>query len=105
MTRYPHHHGEIFTTLSFADQRPFDRARLEALLDTWPIAVWRAKGLVFLSEDPARAYLLQRVGKRWNLDPDRTWGDQPPNTKLVIIGITGSFDEQRLHDALASALV
>ena len=100
-----HHHGEIFTALSFTDQRPFDRARLAALLDIWPIAVWRAKGLVFLREDPAHAYLLQRVGKRWSLDPHRTWGDQPPASKLVIIGITGSFDPRRLGQDLASALV
>jgi G3E family GTPase len=100
-----HDHGEIFTSLSFTDPRPFDRARLGALLDSWPVAVWRAKGLVFLRDEPGRIYLLQRVGKRWSLDPDRTWGDQPPTNRLVIIGITGSFDEQRLDQDLASALV
>lgn len=52
----------------------------------------RAKGFVHLKEDPAHRYLLQLVGRRWTLDRDRPWRDEPPRTRLVAIGLSRDFD-------------
>ncbi len=44
--------------------------------------------------------LLQLVGKRWTLTADRPWGDQQPETQVVLIGLPGSIDDQRFKTAL-----
>ena len=52
--------------------------------------IYRAKGLVLLSEDPDRRYVYQQVGHRWTLEPGSAWGAVPWGTRLVVIGKDGA---------------
>ena len=42
-----------------------------------PPAVLRAKGVLYLKEDPTHRRIFQLVGKRWSLEPDGAWGEGP----------------------------
>lgn len=91
-------HG--YRSWSWQSSRPLKEAELRARLEQWPEEVLRSKGILHLEEDPRRRYLFQRMGKRWTLTPDRPWGDEPPGNQLVLIGLEGQVDGERLLSQL-----
>ena len=66
-----------------------------------PDGIVRAKGILHLREDPAHRYLLQLVGRRYSIEADRPWGDEPPGSRLVVIGLPGSVDAAALDATMA----
>lgn len=78
---------------------PLDRQALEDCLRSWPEAVLRAKGFVFLKDDPGRRYLLQKVGKRTSLTRDRAW-TQEPISEVVVIALLEQLDGASLLEQL-----
>ena len=62
---------------SAATRRSAAPALVEAIA-AFPDGIVRAKGFLHLREDPASRYLLQLVGRRYSIEPDRPWGDEPP---------------------------
>lgn len=78
---------------------PLDRARVEALVAALPEGVVRAKGVLALRDEPDRRTVFQLVGRRWELTRGAPWGNDPPSSRLVVIGATGS-----VGDGFASAL-
>lgn len=99
-------HGN-FEAFTFRAERPLDRARLLALIAAWPAGVLRAKGLVFLGDDPDQRYILQLVGKRITLDRDATgdmtWTTSPPKSQIVVIGAGLDMAPDWLETSLATA--
>lgn len=98
-------HETAFQRWSFTTYQPFDGAALRMLIEALPPGVLRAKGMIRLAEDPERRYVLQRVGRRWSLEPtDRAAGGRA--SRLVLLGLPGSFEsctlEKRFRDALRS---
>ncbi|MFN8575214.1 MAG: GTP-binding protein [Thermomicrobiales bacterium] len=73
--------GNVFSTLSSA----------------LPEGVLRGKGIVWLAEEPERRGIFQVVGTRWSLKLGEPWGDQPPRTDVLFIGIPGSIDREYLE--------
>lgn len=64
----PHVHAESrYESWTWTSAQPIERARIETLMALLLDQVVRAKGVVFLAEDPDRSMVLQRVGKRWSL--------------------------------------
>ena len=72
-----------------------DRRAVEDCLNSWPETVLRAKGFLFLKDDPERRYLLQKVGKRCSLAPDREW-NQTPQSEVVVIALLEQLDGAQL---------
>jgi hypothetical protein len=66
---------------------------LEALPDT----VYRCKGIICLEELPTFRYLLQMVGKRYQLTETDDWGDEPPRSEIVLIGGRDGIDSEALQ--------
>jgi G3E family GTPase len=85
-----HAHQAMYETRSLTCSEPIQEADLRSLVSGLPAGVLRAKGFVHLAEDPEHRYLLQLVGKRWQLTSGEPWGDAPPETRLVFIGLPGS---------------
>lgn len=81
-----HDHGEMYRTWSLRRLEPLSRAAVEALMAGLPEGVLRAKGFVYLAEDPDRRQVLQRVGRRWTLTAGEPWGAAERGTTLVFIG-------------------
>jgi len=98
---HDHHHPEAYQTWSFSSSKPIHTANIHSFLNKLPEGVLRAKGIVFLEEDPDQRFLLQLVGRRWTLKPSESWGNQQPESKLVFIGISGSISEAQFEAALA----
>jgi len=98
------HHGHahadsLFASWTWSSQRPLDRTAIETLMASLPDEVVRAKGVVYLSEDPNQPMVLQRVGKRWTLR--RLPVDAEPGSRVVIIGLHDSYSAEQLADALS----
>ncbi|MGH2898820.1 MAG: CobW family GTP-binding protein, partial [Solirubrobacteraceae bacterium] len=90
-----HHHPD-FGTWSWTAADPVSGAGLVEALTALPDGIVRAKGLLHLREDPANRYVLQLVGRRFSIEADRGWGDEPAASRIVVIGLPGSVDAAAL---------
>ena len=99
---HDHSHAD-FETWSFSGEAPLSGAGLVEAIAAFPEGIVRAKGILNLREDPSSRYLLQLVGRRYSVQPDRPWGDEAPGSRLVVIGLPGSVDAAAL-DATMVAL-
>lgn len=68
---------------------PLSKADVAAMVADLTRRAVRAKGHVHLADAPGARHLYQQVGQRWTLVPDGTWGQRPPATAIVAIGIAG----------------
>ena len=96
---HEHEHGHehpAFATWSFSGDAPLSGAGLVAAIAEFGEGIVRAKGFLHLREDPASRYLLQLVGRRYSIEPDRPWGEEPPGSRLVVIGLPGAIDAAQL---------
>ncbi len=87
----PAGHADPFRSWSAETDAPLDGERLRAMLDSLPAGTLRAKGVLWLSTDPARRTVFQRVGPRWSYVTD-DWGGETPHSSLAVIGPAGSLD-------------
>jgi G3E family GTPase len=100
--RHDHEHDHpAFATWSFSGDAPLSGAGLVEAIAAFPDGIVRAKGFLHLREDPATRYVLQLVGRRYTIVPERPWGDEPPRSRLVVIGLPGSVDPPALDATLA----
>lgn len=76
-------HAARFVSTSFATSYPLQRQALEAALDALPAHVLRAKGFVFLDDEPAPR-VLQVCGKRWSIEAPGPAQD-PRRSRIVLI--------------------
>lgn len=115
-------------TFVYERRKPFSLSSLEKFVQTWPDAVIRSKGLVWLADDPDMAYVFEQAGKQVHLqqngwfiatapkdeferivaqnpevmdDWDEECGDRM--TKLVFIG--RHMDKDEMITGLDSCLV
>ena len=90
------HHHPSFETWSWQGEAAIHGAGLVEAIKELPAGIVRVKGLLHLREDPASRYVLQVVGRRFSVLPDRPWRDDSPASQLVVIGLAGSVDERWL---------
>lgn len=99
-----HDHSRAFSTWSYETDQPL---LLEALRETarkLPVNIYRAKGVIYSSDAPARRAVLQVVGKRVELSLEDEWGARAPRTQIVVIGDAGGLDEAVLCDQFQKAV-
>ncbi len=94
---------DAYRTASFQFSGPFDRERLAARIKAWPAGVLRAKGLVYLDDDPGYAHILQLVGRRYSLEQGPAWNGDTPASRVVVIGTDPNIDPEWLRGSLLSA--
>ncbi|AUV02758.1 GTPase [Phytobacter ursingii] len=71
---------------------------MENLLLSFADKLLRYKGMLWIDGEPNRL-LFQGVQRLYSADWDRPWGDEPPHSTLVFIGI--QLPEQEIRDAFA----
>lgn len=81
------------------------RHAIDELMAALPAEVVRAKGLVWLDEQPDHPWVLQRVGSRWSLRPATAAAGTHDTTgsrtsTLVVIGRPGAIDDRWLAQRL-----
>lgn len=87
-------------TWSWESSVPISERALRVFLGALPHGVVRGKGVLWLRERPERRTILQLVGRRWELEPGPPWGDVPPGSRLVLIGVPGSIDARQLAETM-----
>jgi G3E family GTPase len=106
---HDHHAGHLgghlendgFMSFSFQSDRPFTLKKFQQFLDNHlPENIFRAKGIIWFQESPAR-HFFQLTGKRFQLEDD-DW-NKPPCNQLVFIGryLDKNDLNQKLEDCLA----
>jgi G3E family GTPase len=79
-----HLNQDGFKVVAFKSDRPFSLKKFQEFLDyQLPETIFRAKGILWFDESPAR-HVFQLSGKRFSLNDSR-WPD-PPSNQLVLIG-------------------
>ncbi len=89
-----------FKVISFKSDRAFSLKKFQEFLDyQLPETVYRAKGILWFEESPAR-HIFQLSGKRFSLN-DTPWHEAPSN-QLVLIGreINALTLQQMLNNCL-----
>jgi G3E family GTPase len=89
-----------YETWSWSSPTPLSGEGLVEAVRALPDGLLRAKGLLYLREDPANRYLMQLVGRRGSILCDRPWGSEERASRLVMIGLPGSIREHDLNRTL-----
>ncbi|MEM9090955.1 MAG: GTP-binding protein [Cyanobacteria bacterium P01_F01_bin.53] len=97
-----HLENDGFMSFSFQCDRPFTLRHFQRFLDNHlPENIFRAKGVLWFKESPAR-HFFQLTGKRFQLEEDRWPGER--SNQLVFIGRDLDQDaiQQMLEDCIAT---
>ncbi len=101
---HEHDHSKDFDTWAYISDRPLALKPLRDVVLNLPLAIFRAKGLIYLAEVPQRRAVLQAVGHRVNVTLSEPWGDVPPRTQLVFLSTPGDLDAAALQAAFDACL-
>jgi G3E family GTPase len=95
-----HDHGPHdiarFATLTYQTECRLAYRKVQAALESLPPEVFRAKGTLSLADAPNLRFVAQMVGRRVSIDVDRPWGEEAPQTQLVVIGSPDSITAEDL---------
>jgi G3E family GTPase len=94
-----HRHPSTFSTWTFETDRPLSLEALRHAASRLPANIYRAKGVVYTSDDPQRRAVLQVVGKRVDISLQDEWGERPQRTQIVTIGAFQGIDAETLRDS------
>ncbi len=91
-------HDRVFETWCYVTEEPLDHEALADAVDALPTTIFRAKGIVNLSQHPHQKALLHVVGRRAQLTLDEAWGERTPRTQIVVIGTAGGVHADTLFE-------
>ena len=99
-----HGHTESFSRWCYETGQPLLLDPLRETARNLPATVYRAKGIIYSSDEPTRRTVLQVVGKRVEISLRDEWGRRAPRTQIVVIGAAGGIDEELLRAQFQKAL-
>ena len=99
-----HDHAQAFSTWSYETDEPMSMVAVREAARMLPGTVYRAKGVIYTADDPARPSVLQVVGRRVSVSQQAEWGPRTPRSQIVVIGAAGSLDERSLRETFASCI-
>lgn len=74
-------------------------------LRSLPREILRAKGILYIEENPARRMILQVVGSRVSWTIGDAWGSAVPGSQIVAIGMPDSIDHAALSAQFDGAVL
>lgn len=95
-----HDHSLLFNSWSWATDQPLTLRALRHVAKTLSSSIFRAKGMIYLSDFPDRRGIFQMVGTRVRLSIGEPWNEQKPSTQIVVIGTPGGVDPEELEKHL-----
>jgi G3E family GTPase len=90
-------HGDIFETWTVERSNPITSEEIEDFFTGLDSDIYRVKGFVYFLGDLDYRYLYQRVGSRHTLTRAEEWGDNPRQTRLVVIGRRGATTKEAIE--------
>jgi G3E family GTPase len=97
-------HSRLFGTWSYETEQPLALEPLREALRKLPGNIYRAKGVVYNSDNLERRAVLQVVGRRVDISIQEEWGERAPRTQIVAIGAAGTIDAGLLEETFASCI-
>lgn len=97
-------HRQMFATWKYETEHPLSLESLREVVATLPVGIYRAKGIVYSSDNPARRVILQVVGRRIDISLADQWGARPPRTQIVAIGAPGSLNPPAIEELFDKAI-
>jgi len=97
---HPHNdedHANAFSTWSYETDRALSLEALRQAASRLPANIYRCKGVIHSADAPDRRAVLQVVGKRADISLEDEWGERPPGTRIVVIGVHGTVDGEALR--------
>lgn len=98
-------HDTLFSAWHWSSSRLLSGKAVRRALRTLPAGILRAKGILYVQENPDRRMILQVVGSRVSWTVGEAWGSATPYSQLVAIGMPESFDHAALTELLDSAVI
>lgn len=92
-----HDHSLIFSTWSWQSTELLSLRAVRRVVDNLPKTIYRAKGVLYLVDDPTTMGILQVVGKRATITWGRKWDDATPISQIVVIAEHGRLDVAMLQ--------
>lgn len=83
---YQVEHTGNFQSWTLKITAPLTHSAIQQFAESLDEDIYRAKGFVYLQDDPGRRYIYQQVGSRWSLTPGPVWEPSQERTLLVVIG-------------------
>jgi len=99
-----HDHSDVFSTWSYETDEPLALEALREAMRKLPGSIYRAKGVVYNTDEPHRRAVLQVVGRRVDIALEQHWGERTPRTQIVAIGAAGSIDADLLEATVTSCI-
>ena len=88
-------HTSCFRNWSASTDVLLDGERIRTMMRDLPTGILRAKGILWLSDDPTHRTVFQRVGPRSSYVAEN-WDDETPHSSLVVIGPADAIDSNGL---------
>lgn len=101
---HEHGHSLVFNTWTYTSEQPVRTDRLREAIRALPPTVFRAKGIVYLADEPARRGVVQVVGRRATVNLGEAWNGQIPRSQIVVIGSYGGVDAAALQQHFDACL-
>jgi G3E family GTPase len=57
-------------TFVYQARKPFDMDKLNGFVKSWPRSIVRAKGMVWVSQDPDMCYVFEQAGHQFTMTPN-----------------------------------
>jgi G3E family GTPase len=100
----PNDHSLVFSTWSWRANEPLSLQQVRKISRDLPVSIYRAKGIMHLSDAPDRKAILQVVGNRVKVTISEPWGEETPYTEIVCIGAYGTINADALRKLFDSAM-
>jgi G3E family GTPase len=97
-------HANTFSTWSYETDQPLSLDALRKVARALPGHIYRAKGVVYISDAPERRAVLQVVGRRVDISMHDEWNHRVPRTQIVAIGAAESMDTTLLEQTFAACI-
>ncbi|TXG80481.1 MAG: GTP-binding protein [Thermomicrobiales bacterium] len=91
-------HGAAFSTWSYETDRPLSLKALRQAAAKLPADIYRAKGVIYASDDLQHRTVLQIVGRRVDVSLAGDWDGRPRRTQIVAIGAPGAIVPAELQE-------
>ncbi len=92
-------HERLLDVWSYSSPMPASEEKLRRVLHAMPETVYRAKGFLYLAEEPAVRKILQKVGDHVTISEGGSWSGTP-QTWIVFIGSRASHDHAQMEAEL-----
>lgn len=89
-------HSLVFSTWSWTTEKPLHAKTLKKAIETLPVSIYRAKGFVYLIDQPEKRGVLHVVGKRAELTLEPKDPAISGVSQIVVIGSQGGLDVEAL---------